>query len=48
MGKKEVYIKAQIEVIDVKELKEISALAGTCGKGTSAGGGTSSGMCPNR
>lgn len=47
MKKSEVYVKAKVEVIDVKALNEISALAGTCfAKGTSTGG--SGGICPNR
>lgn len=45
---REVYVKARIEVIDVKELNEISALAGTCSNGTSTGGGYPSGICKKR
>lgn len=42
------YTKAVAEVVDTEKLDEITALAGTCSKGTSAGGGTPPGAPPRR
>lgn len=42
------YTEAVAEVIDTEKLDEITALAGTCSKSTSAGGGTPPAAPPRR